>query len=343
MPLPFLLDPEVLKTDVSSNRTSIFMLNTRATQTEAKASCPPHLEQLPAHLARFGTSATPGRPSAKKQKRPTKHQAHDRRPAAGGHRAVLYLFSRDGSLHANDFSEVRLPHEVNIALSANRQPFTARIGNEERQATAMLISHSLPHTIDARGHPYLTVRVPPTHPAFRRLAACGAQTLRDGLFDALEHPLNQALFGHLTLADALRLFDAVIATACRELPTVAPLDARVRDALLHIGDRGEASLDEVATVMGVSLSRTSHLFTEHLGMSLRSYLMWQRMNKLWALLTSSQQLTLTELAHRLGFADSSHLTRNFRSLTGYLPSEVRNGALIRIVQEPPAGGGLELL
>jgi AraC-like DNA-binding protein len=93
-------------------------------------------------------------------------------------------------------------------------------------------------------------------------------------------------------------------------------------------------ITHLAARVYLSPSRFRHLFRREMGMSVQSYLRWQRL--LVALRTSARGASLTEAAHAAGFADSAHLTRVFRATFGVPPSRFfRNSHAVQVI--PGAG------
>jgi AraC-like DNA-binding protein len=98
------------------------------------------------------------------------------------------------------------------------------------------------------------------------------------------------------------------------------LDVRVLGALEAL-DAGRASVREAALGVGLSESRLAHLVSEVLGAPPRAFVAWFKLRRALgeAMLGAA---TLTQAAHRAGFADPAHLTRTCKRLTGVLPSEM---------------------
>lgn len=95
------------------------------------------------------------------------------------------------------------------------------------------------------------------------------------------------------------------------------LDGRVLRAVAAL--EGKAlSIAEVAAGVGLSDSRLTHLVTETLGAPPRDIRAWFMLRRALheALFTPA---SLTAAAHRAGFADSAHLTRTCKRLTGARP------------------------
>jgi AraC-like DNA-binding protein len=104
-----------------------------------------------------------------------------------------------------------------------------------------------------------------------------------------------------------------------------PVHPRVRKllSLLRNGQfEGEASLDVLAEAVGLSPSRLMHVFTESIGIPLRPYLSWLRLQRAAAAIVSGRA-SLTEAAHEAGFADAAHMSRSFKRALGVAPSVLR--------------------
>jgi len=92
-------------------------------------------------------------------------------------------------------------------------------------------------------------------------------------------------------------------------------------ALERGGGLAEASLDEALRRTKLSESRFLHLFRNEVGTPWRGYLIWRR--ALYAMSLAVDGGSLTKVAHAAGYADSAHLSRQFRELFGYSPSDAR--------------------
>lgn len=105
----------------------------------------------------------------------------------------------------------------------------------------------------------------------------------------------------------------------------------VRDALLRLPDlvdEGAVDFSGLASAVGVSVSRLTHVFTDEVGLPLRSYARWLR------LVTAVEYLaggaTITEAAHAARFSDGAHFSRVFKQMFGLAPSDVvGSGSWIR--------------
>jgi len=88
----------------------------------------------------------------------------------------------------------------------------------------------------------------------------------------------------------------------------------------HSLDNRTTSLVELSRVAGLSPSRFAHVFTESIGVPLRPYKRWLRLQCAARELVMGR--TVTQAAHVAGFADAAHLTRTFRRTLGARPREL---------------------
>ena len=97
-------------------------------------------------------------------------------------------------------------------------------------------------------------------------------------------------------------------------------DPRVTFALKYLGTELDhrVSIPELCSAVSLSPSRLEHLFSEQIGISISRYSLWIRLHKALEMITLG--VSLTEVAHAVGFADSAHLSRTFRRLIGVAPS-----------------------
>jgi AraC-like DNA-binding protein len=99
-----------------------------------------------------------------------------------------------------------------------------------------------------------------------------------------------------------------------------PLGSVVATMIRKIGRK--VSSAELAKAAGTSVRGLERAFVRDYGLSPQQYLRRLRMQTACQLLVSTR-LALAQVADRCGFADQSHFTRDFRSLTGMTPRTYR--------------------
>jgi AraC-like DNA-binding protein len=118
------------------------------------------------------------------------------------------------------------------------------------------------------------------------------------------------------------------------LPNESPNDPRIASALSLVTPQflieQPQPITSLAAHVHLSPSRFRHLFRSEMGISVQSYLRWQRLFA--TLSTSARGASLTEAAHEAGWADSAHLTRVFRATFGVQPSHIfKNSHAVQVI------------
>ncbi|WP_067472595.1 helix-turn-helix transcriptional regulator [Nocardia amamiensis] len=98
-------------------------------------------------------------------------------------------------------------------------------------------------------------------------------------------------------------------------------------------DAGPIRLADLARTVHLSESRLAHVFSDEIGLPLRPYVRWLRIQRAVELIATGRSLTAA--AHGAGFADSAHLTRTCRAMFGAPPSDFGAIRWVRDVREFP--------
>lgn len=106
------------------------------------------------------------------------------------------------------------------------------------------------------------------------------------------------------------------------------VDGRVRTALMLIQTEGysRASIEHIAALVNLSVTRLTHLFKECIGTSPRNYDVQLRLLKAQKLIKHTY-LRIKEIEAKCGFSDSSRFALQFRRAFGISPKECRARAL----------------
>jgi AraC-like DNA-binding protein len=107
----------------------------------------------------------------------------------------------------------------------------------------------------------------------------------------------------------------------RRAVRIHPKVRRVVEYLrVRVGLSDDLSLKTLARISGLSQTRFMHVFTESVGVPLRTYILWLRLQRACCDLIDGN--TVTQAAHNAGFSDAAHLTRTFRRMLGTTPTEL---------------------
>ncbi|HEX9308533.1 MAG TPA: helix-turn-helix domain-containing protein [Anaeromyxobacter sp.] len=192
-------------------------------------------------------------------------------------------------------------------------------------AAGVLTAPDAPHAIDSHGGEVLLVFLDPE--------SDDGATFRP----VLDHPVRllsarerSALVRDVVPRTILRSgADAWVRNAARTMRVALPasprtIHPRVRRVLRMLRSSGvddDTSLEVLAGFVGLSPSRLMHVFTASVGIPLRPYLSWLRVQRAAiAIVTGSP---LGDAAHAAGFADAAHMSRTFKRMLGVAPSLLR--------------------
>ncbi|MBR6076850.1 MAG: helix-turn-helix domain-containing protein [Paludibacteraceae bacterium] len=104
---------------------------------------------------------------------------------------------------------------------------------------------------------------------------------------------------------------------------IDPLNLRRLQRAIAYGQRhtAEARIDDIASEACLSQRHFNRLFTETAGLSPKEYLRLLRYRKALADLKSNRgSATMSEIAWRNGYCDLSHMSADFRKISGYTPA-----------------------
>lgn len=143
-----------------------------------------------------------------------------------------------------------------------------------------------------------------------------------------------------SLADRFHTIDPLSRQRVMEelLRGLVPLvrDERCRNAAgLLAASRGQVQINSLAMELGLTIRSLERLFVNHLGMTPKLHARLIRLGYLSTLLRNGGYLNLADLAYTCGYTDQSHMIKDFKMLTGRLPSE-RGAADMRPVEGVPS-------
>jgi AraC-like DNA-binding protein len=193
------------------------------------------------------------------------------------------------------------------------------------RAAGVVTAPDARHAIDARGSEVLIVFVDPESEAGQSMRAAIAGAVR-----ALDARERDALVEGVTPMEIMgpdgaawtsRVVAALGGDQVLSRRAVHPRVRKLLRLLQAMPPRGDTSLEALAHEAGLSPGRLMHVFTESIGVPLRPYLAWLRLQRAAAAVVAGRPLG--EAAHAAGFADAAHMSRTFRRMLGVAPSGLR--------------------
>jgi AraC family transcriptional regulator len=215
-----------------------------------------------------------------------------------------------------------------ISLFPSHQPFSGRL-KVERGVFANVLFLALDPVFVGRvaegqeldaDRIELTEQRGITDPTLHHIAMALRAGVQTG--DAFDHMygegLSRALAAHL-----LREYGAAVLRLKRQYGGL-PREKLVR-AVEYIQDQlgTDLTVSGIAQAVGLTPYHFARQFKESTGQSPYQYVVESRVGRAKKLLTTGK-FTICEVAHRVGFADQSHLTRHFKRVFGLPPKMLLN-------------------
>ena len=249
----------------------------------------------------------------------------------------LYVWD-DRFLYLTDTIVAGLTQRHTLTLLVSLGDAGFQLGDERGRVaeySAALVGNQTPRSLDASRAPLLSMNFDPQSYEYHCLAAMlGRHDVRPvivtpGRIDAAS--LRAAREGNLDAAGLFRLTTALPQALSGYRPIRMPMDMRV----IHIAQKIKkelpltCTLEEQAAEVGLSAHRLRHLFSDKLGISIKSYTLWARMRRAVELIAKGE--TLSVVAHDVGFSDAAHLSRTLKQFFGLPPSFVARGMEVRML------------
>jgi AraC-like DNA-binding protein len=216
-------------------------------------------------------------------------------------------------------------HSVQLLLSLDGD-LRVRSGSDEkwRSCGAALVRPDAPHEVDATNLEIVLAFVDPESDLGASLLDKVSSPIHE--VDAAEVKVWRNALGDPATLTAARVNPWIRKhlLAGRRMPKVHPKVRRAIEVLREeLTTKQTFSLKYLARVAGLSTSRFMHVFTDSVGVPVRPYILWLRLQMACSEMMNGA--TVTEAAHRSGFADAAHLTRTIRRMMGTTPGElIRN-------------------
>lgn len=243
---------------------------------------------------------------------------------------------------SQSFSGAETVRPAAALLIGARAPLRVIISRRQALVSrAVLIAPDVTRSIDATNAGFFSLSLDPAHP--------GCRHLRDGVLGRrraldLESQLTPRIAGRVAAAidapldceatrvladDLLRHFFPTIAQAPAVDPRVSAAAAFLRERLPT-----RVNMRQLAEHCHLSAGRLTHLFTDELGVSVRTYLRWVKLCKAAALFGSRP--SVADAVAEIGFTDTAHLYRVFRGYFAVKPSLIADRTRVHVHTCPAA-------
>lgn len=225
-------------------------------------------------------------------------------------------------------TNVHSHHLLELVLSFG-ESFCISDTKSEICSTGIMISPDVPHqfTSNLKDYHIFIFLDPETQQAalLQRVFGLNKNPIQaiseEGIQTAIEGFKQWFYSNDFTPEAILPLIDQLVSALAPYHPFHPLIDARILHATRYIKQNLDSELDvkTVASEACLSESRFSHLFKEQIGIPLRRYILWCRMENAIRLIANGTNLS--QAAYECGFSDPAHLTRTFQEMFGVKPSQ----------------------
>lgn len=223
-------------------------------------------------------------------------------------------------------SRAHAHHGMHVVIACEGVLRFRLVGAPWTSAAGVIVAPDVRHEIDAEGVEVLLVFVDPESRFGAMLEASLAGDVR--AIDARERQrIGLTVSPTELMTTGGEAWLARLGRALGERAPARPRRAvhpRVRRALAILAagaSPGRERLDALAREVGLSPSRFMHAFTESVGIPLRPYVAWLRLQRATAAIARGEPLA--RAAAQAGYADAAHMTRSFTAMLGLPPSMLR--------------------
>lgn len=219
-------------------------------------------------------------------------------------------------------SEAHRHHNLH-AIVARRGTLRARIGADVWDVAGVITGPDVEHAIDAAGRDVVILFVDPGSDAGASLVAA-----LDGQAKRIDAETRDALVAELSASPRASEVEAWAQRAVAALtggghrrPRMHPRVRRLVRELRELPPDADTSLEALADRVDLSPSRLMHVFTESVGIPLRPYLRWLKVQRAATAIVAGVPLSLA--AAEAGFSDAAHMSRTFKAMFGVTPSALQ--------------------
>ncbi|MFA6979638.1 MAG: AraC family transcriptional regulator [Ignavibacteriaceae bacterium] len=236
----------------------------------------------------------------------------------------MYLFIGSGlETHSHNH------HALQLAITTD-EPFYMKVKDGEwGNYTSLMLASDCPHQCNAAQSIIIFISIDPSSLTAKKLKE---DFLKSSLFYILPDSSTKIFINDLMLLlnnsnncnAILELILQFIAQLSGAVSTsLHPvIDSRI-EKVIHIIKNShdkKITLEFIAQSVFLSESRLVHLFKEQIGISIRKYILWNRINI--AVKKIIDKENLTEAAYSAGFSDAAHFSRTFSKVFGISPSTI---------------------
>lgn len=107
----------------------------------------------------------------------------------------------------------------------------------------------------------------------------------------------------------------------KRLTRLAEYNLKRIETTIHLINSGETDITQLADAACLGKKQFNRIFSEYIGTNPKEFSRIIRFQRALDILENDGQISLTALAYQCGYFDQSHMIKEFKTFSGYTPSE----------------------
>ena len=228
--------------------------------------------------------------------------------------SVFYSYGLSKNVHAN--------HCIKVLLGED--PLVVTYDREKIYSRGFIIKSDTSHKIKASDL-VISIFIDPETDIGKAINKLFKRTkvlkLEEKTSVTLLNYFSTSLENHLTELEIKNtVLKSIFTTPIFE--TSSALDTRIEKVLFQIktSENFDIEFNELLTICSLSESRLLHLFKKEIGITIRKYILWCRVQRAIKSITTGG--SMKQAASSAGFTDAAHFNRTFVAMYGITPSSM---------------------
>lgn len=250
-------------------------------------------------------------------------------------RSLLYLWDRRSLFIGRLSAPLSLKQGAACLIVSLEKPiyFRADASEPYREVQSVLTPAACDHEVDTRGQLVANCMLDPFGEDYAMLRSLmdGAEVAKNGAcFESPYTQVYRSVFKEIYDTDvpfgtAYEMLDSALQTGVSIEDFEYRVDPRIEMVVYELKKRvhENLSIEDLAKLANVSVSRLSQLFRQQTGIPIRRYRCWHRL--FVASVMMAKTGSLTNAAMVAGFSDASHFNKTFQAMMGMCPSLLLSG------------------
>lgn len=235
-------------------------------------------------------------------------------------------------------NELFTDYPISVILGVD-EDVVLDFGDSSEQNRGFVVQHGIKRRLESPGRVVdllISLDSDYYHYIVDHLATDEVLPLSAERLEAIRPLLAQLVDNKMAVDGVTSSVDNIVAKLLTELfgtPSAqSPLDARLVPVINYLQKELPINppIENLAAMAGLSQSRLMHLFKQQLGLPIRQYLLWKKLEAAARLVAKGT--TLIDVAAETGFYDQAHFTRTVRRMLDLPPSAFTDSRNVQVIE-----------